>query len=103
VLAVTLTTTWRCTQSFATICTYQTRNNLHLPQANLAIFQKGAYYSGIKIFNSLPTEMKVLSYKPKIWKTAFKYFCIQTLCTLWINTVIDKQYSMVFTELYLLV
>jgi len=30
------------------------RNNLYLPQANLTIYQKGAYYSGIKIFNNLP-------------------------------------------------
>ena len=29
------------------------RNNLHLPQANLTIYHKGAYYSGIKIFNKL--------------------------------------------------
>ena len=27
------------------------RNNLYLPQANLAVYQKGAYYSGITIFN----------------------------------------------------
>jgi hypothetical protein len=30
------------------------RNNLYLPEANLTIYQKGAYYSGIKIFNNLP-------------------------------------------------
>jgi hypothetical protein len=30
------------------------RNNLYLPQANLTIYQKGAYYLGIKIFNNLP-------------------------------------------------
>jgi hypothetical protein len=29
-------------------------NNLYLPQANLNIYQKGAYYSGLKIFNNLP-------------------------------------------------
>ena len=34
------------------------RNNLHLPQGNLTIYQKGAYYSGIKIFNKLPLEIK---------------------------------------------
>jgi hypothetical protein len=33
------------------------RNNLYFPQANLTIYQKGAYYSGIKIFN-LPLEIK---------------------------------------------
>jgi len=34
------------------------RNNLYLPQANLTIYQKGSYYSGTKIFNNLPLEIK---------------------------------------------
>jgi len=34
------------------------RNNLYLPQANLTIYLKGAYYSGINIFNNLPLEIK---------------------------------------------
>ena len=34
------------------------RNNLYLPQTNLSIYQKGAYYSGIKIFNNLPLQIK---------------------------------------------
>jgi hypothetical protein len=34
------------------------RHNLYLPQANLNIYQKGAYYLGIKIFNNLPLEIK---------------------------------------------
>jgi len=33
-------------------------NNLYIPQANLTIYQKGAYYSGIKMFNNLPLEIK---------------------------------------------
>jgi hypothetical protein len=28
------------------------RNNLYLPQANVTIYQKGAYYLGIKISNN---------------------------------------------------
>jgi hypothetical protein len=37
-----------------------TRHNssLHLPVANLDIYQKGVYYSGIKIFNSLHFNIK---------------------------------------------
>jgi hypothetical protein len=31
---------------------------LHLPQANLTIYQKGAYYAGIKIYNKLPLGIK---------------------------------------------
>ena len=34
------------------------RNNLYLLQANLTRYQKGAYYSGRKIFNNLPMETK---------------------------------------------
>jgi hypothetical protein len=34
---------------------------LQLPQANLTIYQKGAYYSGIQIFNNLPLEMKYVA------------------------------------------
>jgi hypothetical protein len=37
------------------------RNNLYLPQANLTIYQKGAYYSGIKFFNNLPLEIKIVA------------------------------------------
>jgi len=33
-----------------------TRQNLNLyqPQANLTLYRKGVYYSGVKIFNNLP-------------------------------------------------
>jgi hypothetical protein len=34
------------------------RNILYLSQATLTIYQKGAYYSGIKIFDNLPLEIK---------------------------------------------
>jgi hypothetical protein len=34
------------------------RNNLYLPHANLTIYQKEAYYLGIKFFNNLPLEIK---------------------------------------------
>ena len=46
------------------------RNNLYLPQANLAIYQKGTYYLGIKFFNNLPLEMKNVAGKQK--KKKFK-------------------------------
>jgi len=44
------------------------RNNLYLPQANLTIYQKGAYYSGIKIFNNLPLELRILLVTKKNFK-----------------------------------
>jgi len=35
--------------------------DLYLPTANLTIYQKGIYYSEIKIYNHLPTAIKDLS------------------------------------------
>jgi hypothetical protein len=48
------------------------RNNLYLPQANLTIYQKGAYFSGIKIFNSLLLEIKNADGNQKKFKIALK-------------------------------
>ena len=50
------------------------RNDLHLPQATLAMYQKGVYYSGIKVFNGLPRALKDISSKPGKFKTAFRKF-----------------------------
>jgi hypothetical protein len=36
-------------------------SNLHLHLANLDVYQNGVYYSGIKIFNSLPFNFKICS------------------------------------------
>jgi hypothetical protein len=32
--------------------------DLHIPAANLAVFQNGVWYSGIKIYNHLPPTIK---------------------------------------------
>ena len=53
------------------------RNNLYLPQENLTIYQKGAYYSWIKIFNNLPLEIKIVADNQKKFKLALK----KLLCT----------------------
>jgi hypothetical protein len=50
------------------------RNNLWLPQANLATYQKGAYYLGIKIFNNVPMEIKNVAGNYKKFKIALKKF-----------------------------
>jgi len=52
-------------------------SNLHLPRAHLNIYQKGVYYSGIKIFNSLPQDIKTYIDDPRIFKKAVKNFCTQ--------------------------
>ena len=48
------------------------RNDLYFPHANLTIYQKGAYYWGINIFNSLPLEIKKVAGNQKEFKIALK-------------------------------
>jgi len=46
----------------------RTKSNLHQPLANSTTYQKGAYYYGIKVFNSLPSQIKDLSTnRNKFW------------------------------------
>ena len=53
------------------------KSNLHLPIALLSVYQKGAHYSGIKVFNSLLTHIKELSHNINHFKRALQNF----LCT----------------------
>jgi hypothetical protein len=74
----------------------------------MAIFQRGAYYSGIKIFNTFPTEIKELWVNPKKFKISLKHFFVLTLFLYsgWILQQIvsfDKQYSMFFFRVILFV
>jgi hypothetical protein len=40
----------------------RSHNDLYLPIANLSVFQKGVYYSGVKFFNNLPADLKQTFY-----------------------------------------
>jgi len=52
----------------------RSHNDLHLPNANLSVFQKGVYFSGVKIFNNLPTDLKQISHNiHKIQKTLKRF------------------------------
>jgi hypothetical protein len=43
-----------------------TRNDLDLHcQSHLSVYQKGAHYTGIKVFNRLPVPIKQLSHHKK--------------------------------------
>ena len=55
------------------------RNHLYLRQANLSIYQKGAYYLRIKIFNYLPLEITYVAGNQKKFKTALKKFFTHSL------------------------
>jgi hypothetical protein len=53
--------------------------NLHLSEANLTIYQKCVYYSGIRVYNGLPTDIKDISDSPVKFKTALKHFIFTLL------------------------
>jgi hypothetical protein len=49
-------------------------NNLYTPQANLSVYQKRAYYSGVEIFNKLPSDIKNVNGNITKFITTFKRF-----------------------------
>ena len=55
-----------------------TRSSLkfHVPGSNLTTFQKGMYYSGIKLFNNLPSNVRSLANDTKLFRTTLKNFSI---------------------------
>ena len=55
----------------------RSNNDLHLPIANLSVFQRGVYFTGIKVFNSLPVEIKKTSYDIRSFKNALKSFLLE--------------------------
>jgi hypothetical protein len=60
------------------IHSFNTRSNrdLHIPTANLAVFQKGVWYYDIKVYNHLPPTLKQLSHDVLKFKTALKIFLL---------------------------
>jgi hypothetical protein len=44
--------------------------------ANLSTYQKGAYYEGIKLFNTLPASTKSLNNDIKVFKLALKDYLL---------------------------
>ena len=51
-------------------------NNPHVPPANSTMYQRGVYYSGIKIFSHLPTTIKTLSGNKKKFQIALRKFLL---------------------------
>ena len=50
------------------------KSDLHLPSAQLKVFQRGVSFAGIKAYNHLPTNIKELSHDVKCFKPALKTF-----------------------------
>jgi hypothetical protein len=62
-------------QTNSTLCVVNTRNrHEYRPAAKLSCFQKSAYYSGIKIFNTLPCGLNSLINKRVQFKAALKIY-----------------------------
>jgi hypothetical protein len=51
-------------------------SDLFVPTANLTIYQKGVYYSGIKIYSHLSTASKDLSHDKNKFKLALKRYLL---------------------------
>jgi hypothetical protein len=56
----------------------QTRqgDNLHLPSSSLTLYQNGAYFTDIKNFNKLPSELKQLANFPKKFKRTLRRYLV---------------------------
>jgi hypothetical protein len=50
------------------------KSNLHLPISNLSVYQKGTYYTGIRVFNSVLSQIKELFHNRNQFKRALKNF-----------------------------
>ena len=50
--------------------------NILPPISNLAIFQRGVYYFGIKVFNQIPSSIKSLSHEMKLFRPVLKRFIL---------------------------
>jgi hypothetical protein len=57
---------------------YNTRisNDLHLPTATLTRYQRGAYYSGVKIYNQLPAYITNVDNDTRVFKKTLKRFLL---------------------------
>ena len=63
-------------------------SSLYLPIANFATYQKGVYYSGIKIYNHLPTAIKDLSGDKNKFKLALNDISYIISFIVWRNILI---------------
>jgi len=52
-------------------------NNLHLPSTGLTLVRKGVAYSGCKIYNHLPPQIKSISNNVALFKSKLKKFLLR--------------------------
>ena len=98
-------------QTSSSVHNINTRNkhHLHRPVANLSCFQKGASYSGIRIFNSLPQSIKNLKNEKTQIKVALKkflnahsfysmdeFFKVTDCIYYWLYDCVNVSYTVIF-------
>jgi len=52
------------------------KNDLQVPHVHQTKYQKGVLYSGIKVFNVLPSSIKTTSNSPKKFKATLKHYLL---------------------------
>jgi hypothetical protein len=77
-----------------------TRNNLglHYPQSHLSVYQKGAHYTRINVFNRLPVPIKQLSHDTK--QCSERFFVSPFF--LFIGRIFQIQYELIDVTEFLL-
>ena len=65
------------------------KHHLHRPNSNLSCFQKSAFYTSIKVFNSLPPSVTILKNGKAKFKAAFRKYL---LCRWFFMCKDDLQY-----------
>jgi hypothetical protein len=53
------------------------KTKLHIPTAHLTQFQKGVYYSAVKIFSNLLHHVQELAAEPVVFQNALKSFLLR--------------------------
>ena len=76
--------------SNSAVCDTHTHHNndLHLPSVSLSLVQKGVLYSGCKIYNHFPSNIKNLSNNVTLFKSTLKKFSYNTCSIVWMNIII---------------
>jgi hypothetical protein len=71
--------------------------SFHLPSASISIYQQGVQYSGIKLFNILPTDLKECADNAKKFGSLLKTYLTTHFSILWMSFFImnNKLYSII--------
>ena len=70
--------------------------SLRQPSLNFIKYQKGAYCSGVKVFNMLPSYITVESGNPKKFKFILHKFLYKNSFILWTNILKLKKIKLIY-------